>query len=219
MTRGQRPVFVAFRNEHKRPVERQDLVQEHRDVHRARLRHAVVARPGAVILMPLPHVAFESGLGIELELVDVDVLAEDLPHRLDQPRVPGEESEYIAEGMRGEGRSRRAGFFPPDLLPVERKDALGFVAQKRDLFLAETIREEEKTLLFKFADLFGAEVHAFLPTCPARSSLFYLTWWKNPKANAGVFRGMLQQQEKCGEKERHGKRYPCEFRKATRHQR
>jgi hypothetical protein len=32
---------------------------------------------------------------------------------------------------------------------------------------------------------------------------------ENQKANAGFFRGMLQQQEKCGEQERHYKRYSC----------
>ena len=80
-------LLVAAGNQQQRAVDRHHLVEEHRDVHGARLRHAVVARPGAVVLVPLPDVALERGLGVELELVDVDVLAEILLQRADQPRV------------------------------------------------------------------------------------------------------------------------------------
>ena len=58
-------LLVARGIKHQRAVDRHHLVQEYRDVHCARLGHAVVARPGAVILMPLPDVALEGGLGVE----------------------------------------------------------------------------------------------------------------------------------------------------------
>ena len=112
------PCLWLLRDEQQRPVDRHHLVEKHRDIHGARPRHAVVARPGPVVLMPLPDVAFEGGLGVELELMDVDVLAEILLQRLDQPRVPRQQAEHLAEGVRGEGGAWRAGLLAPDLLAV-----------------------------------------------------------------------------------------------------
>ena len=86
----QHALFMALRDHHQRAVDRHHLVEEHRDVHGARFRHAVVARPGAVILMPLPDVALERRLGVELELMHVDVLAKELAERFDQPRMAGQ---------------------------------------------------------------------------------------------------------------------------------
>ena len=73
------------RDQHQRAVDRHHLVHEHRDVHRPRLGHAVIARPGAVILMPLPDIAFEGRFGVDLVLVHVELFAKDLLDRLDQP--------------------------------------------------------------------------------------------------------------------------------------
>src|SRR5664280_1699171 len=56
---GEYALLVTFRNQQQRAVDRHHLVEEYRDVHGAWLRHAVVALPGAVILVPLPDVAFE----------------------------------------------------------------------------------------------------------------------------------------------------------------
>jgi hypothetical protein len=47
----------------------------------------IVARPGAVILVPLPDIALERGLGVNLVLVHVKLFAEHLLDRSDQPRV------------------------------------------------------------------------------------------------------------------------------------
>ena len=131
-----------FGNEHQRAVDRHHLVKEHRDVHGAGLRHAVVARPGAVVLVPLPDVALEGGLGVELELMNVDVLAEILLQRLDQPRMGDQQAEHLVEGVRGEGGARRAGLLAPDLLPVGFEDLLGLDAQQRDLLLGEAVRKK-----------------------------------------------------------------------------
>ena len=78
--------------------------------------------------MPLPDVAFEGGLGVEFELMDVDVFAEQLPQRLDQARMPREKAEDLAESMCRKGGPRRAGFLPPDFLAVKFKNALCFRA-------------------------------------------------------------------------------------------
>jgi hypothetical protein len=65
---------------------KENFVEEDRDVHRARLGHAVVARP-VHGLVPLPYVAFEGRLGVELELVDIKALAVQLLQRRDQAGV------------------------------------------------------------------------------------------------------------------------------------
>ena len=62
----QHALRVAARNQHQRAVDRHHLIEEHRNVHRPRLRHAVVARPGAVILVPLPDVAVNAALALIL---------------------------------------------------------------------------------------------------------------------------------------------------------
>src|SRR4029077_20361227 len=99
--------------------------------------------PGAVVLMPLPDIALECGLGVELELMHVDVLAEQLAQRLDQPRMRGPQGERLLEGGGGDGRARRAGLLPPNLLAIEFEDHFGVVAQKRDFLLAEVVRKEQ----------------------------------------------------------------------------
>src|ERR1700738_3689834 len=108
MSGGERAALVAARYQHQRAVEREYLVEEHRDVHRARLRHAVVARPGAVILVPLSHVALERRLVVELELVSVDGLAERLPQRLDQARMMCQQTEHLVILVRRKRSPRRA---------------------------------------------------------------------------------------------------------------
>src|SRR6185436_5875950 len=126
-------------NQEQRPVDWHHFVEEYSNVHCARLGHAVVARPGAVILMPLPDVAFEGGLGVELELMDVNVLAEILPQRFDQPRMPRHQPEDLAESVGREGGARRAGFLPPDFLPVGGQDVLRLGGEERDLLFGEAI--------------------------------------------------------------------------------
>src|SRR5437762_2582727 len=127
-------VLVAARDKHQRAVDRHDLVEEHRDVHRPRLGHAVIARPGAVILVPLPDIAVERRLGVDLKLMHVELLAEQLLYRLDEPRMRAEQAETLIVGMRGKGGARRAGFFLPDFLAARPVDRLRIAAQGRDLF-------------------------------------------------------------------------------------
>ena len=105
--------------------------------------------------MPLPDVALEGRFGIELELMHVDLFAEQLAQRLDHPRMAGEQAERLVEGVRGKGGARRAGLLAPHFLAVEFQDRLGIVAQQRDFFLAKTVREEQIALLVEFFQLTG----------------------------------------------------------------
>ena len=92
--------------------------------------------------------------------MDVNVLAEILPQRLDQARMRGEQAEHFAEGVGREGGARRAGFLPPDFLPVGGQDVLRLGAEELDLLLGEAIGKEDEALFVEAADLFGAQSHA-----------------------------------------------------------
>ena len=85
----------------------------------------------------------------------VDVLAEQLAQRLDEPRMRGQQAERLVEGVGGEGGARCAGLLPPHLLAIEFEDRLGVVAQKRNFLLAEAVRKEQIALLVEIAELVG----------------------------------------------------------------
>ena len=74
---------MAFRQEQQGAVGGRHIIQEHRDIHRPRRRHAVIAVPGAKILMPLPNLAVEGGFGVDLVLVHIEFTVENLLDRLD----------------------------------------------------------------------------------------------------------------------------------------
>ena len=77
----------------------------------------------------------------------VDVFAEQLAQRLDQPRMAGEQAKRLVEGVGGEGGARRAGLLAPHFLAIELENRLGFVAQLRDFLLGKTVRKEQVALL------------------------------------------------------------------------
>src|SRR4029434_6384665 len=98
--------------------------EEDRDVHGARLGHAVVALPGAVVLMPLPDLTIEGRLGVDFELMHVDRFAEELLERLDEAGVAAESGEGLVVGVGRKGRAWRSRLFAPDFLPVAVENAL-----------------------------------------------------------------------------------------------
>jgi len=67
--RCQNAVRVASQDEHDRPVELGDLVEEDPDIDHLRPRHVVLHLPGGVVLVPSPGLAVISGLGIDRILV------------------------------------------------------------------------------------------------------------------------------------------------------
>ena len=134
---------VAAGDEQQRPVGRAHLVEEHRDVHGQRLGHGVVALPGAVVLVPLPHLAVEGGLGVDLVLVHVDRAAEHLLDRPDQAGMAAQPAERLRVGVRGEGGARRTAALPPHLLAVHGVDRVRLGAQHRRLCRGEHLGQEQ----------------------------------------------------------------------------
>jgi hypothetical protein len=130
--------------------------EEDRDVHRARLGHQVVVHPGAVVLVPLPDVAVEGGLAVDLELVHVQLLAEELHHRLDHARVAREPRERLAVHVRGEiGAHRIAALLAHVLGTPHRIEARHLVGERFDLLGREERREEEVAVPVEGGDLVG----------------------------------------------------------------
>ena len=76
-------VMLAFRDQHQRAIVGKHFIQEYGDIHGARLRHSVVAQPGAIILMPLPDIAIKLSFGVNFILMHVELFAEQLLDRLD----------------------------------------------------------------------------------------------------------------------------------------
>jgi hypothetical protein len=113
--------------------------------------------------VPLPDVALEGGLGVELELVDVDVLAEIL---LQRPTSRGWLTSRRNTSLKvwaGEGGARRAGLLAPDLLAVGLEDLLALDAQQRDLLLGEAVRQEDIALIVEGFELVGVKAASRAP--------------------------------------------------------
>ena len=167
----ERAVLVALRNDHQGAVDGIHLVEEYGDVHRPRFGHAVVACPGAVILVPLPDIALEGRLGVDLELVNVDALAEILLQRLDEPRMMAEDAKRFIVGVGGKGGARRAGLLAPHFLAVAAINLLGFGAQDGNFVLAEATRKEEIPVLVEILELLRGKLHGVLSRRPVSRDL------------------------------------------------
>ena len=175
-----RPRRVRARDEHERAVELGHRVEVDGEVHGPRLRHQVVPRPGAVVLVPLPDVAVEGGLGVDLELVDVDRPAEHLHRRLHQARVAREPPVGVAVGVDAEGGAHGAALpLAHDLGALAREDRRQRGTQHGHLLCREELRQEEKALAVQGLALPGGEHHGgrslcahlahLAPTAPAPS--------------------------------------------------
>src|SRR6185369_5231655 len=67
--------LVRTQNEPQRSVELADIVEKDMKVERQRLGDAIFGVMRGKIIMPLPDLAFEGGLGIDLDLLDVELVA------------------------------------------------------------------------------------------------------------------------------------------------
>src|SRR6185437_1408102 len=83
-----RPPSMRARDEPERPVELADVVEEDMKIEGERRCDAILLMVSGEIIVPLPDLAFERGLGVDLDLLDIELLlAEELERRLDQPRM------------------------------------------------------------------------------------------------------------------------------------
>src|SRR5438874_4922673 len=90
--------------------------------------------PGAVVLVPLPDVAVERHLAVDLELVHVDVFAVELFHRLDHAGMAGQAGERLRVHVRGEARAHGVRALLADVLrPVLAEDGGHLGDEARDL--------------------------------------------------------------------------------------
>src|SRR6185312_4397495 len=155
-----RAFLVALRDEVQWTVELVHFVDEHREVHGARLGHVVVGLPGAVVLVPLPDVAVERGLPVDLELVDVGPVPEQLLGRLDEARAVHQRLEHRMIGVHGEGGAHHvAGLLADILLAALLEDAGNFRLQDLRLLRREIIRKEEISLVVELLELLRGELH------------------------------------------------------------
>ncbi len=92
----------------------------------------------------------------------VDLLAEDLLHRIDHARMGAEQAERLVIEMRGKGGARRAALLAPHLGALGVVDALRLARQQRDLFGAEQFGQEQPALAVEIVDLLLGQFHGFL---------------------------------------------------------
>src|SRR3546814_16937016 len=103
--------------------------------------------------MPLPDVAGEGRLGVDLVLMHVDGAVEYLHDGVDQARMPAEPPEGLVEGVGREGGSDDARLFAEILPALLREDARHLVHQDSRLLAREDFRQKEVTFLVELREL------------------------------------------------------------------
>jgi hypothetical protein len=136
-------------------------------VHGARFRHEVVVHPGAVVLVPLPDVAVEGHLSVDLELVHVHVFPEDLHDGIDHAGMARQPREGLAVHVRGEiGAHHVAGLLAHVLGPALRVQARHLVGEELDFLRREERGKEKVTVAIELLELLRGELHAGLRADP-----------------------------------------------------
>ena len=154
------PEIVAAGDEHQRAVELVHFVEKDGDIHGARFGHLVVVAPRAIVLMPLPDVAVEGHLAVDLELVHVYGLAEELHDRPDHARVARKPGERAAVQMCGEiGAYRFAILLAHIFRAALGKQARHLVAQHLHFCTREKAREEKVPVALEALDLLRCQSH------------------------------------------------------------
>ena len=92
--------LVAAGDEHQGAVVFVHIVQKNRHVHGALGGHHVVVQPSAVVLVPLPDVAFKSHLAVDLELVHVQLFTQQHFYRFDHARMAAQLAKRLAHHVR-----------------------------------------------------------------------------------------------------------------------
>ena len=157
-------LFVAAGNEHQRAIEFVHIVQKNGDVHGALCGHHVVIEPSAVVLVPLPYVTLKGHLAIDLELVHVQLFAEQVFDRLDHARVARQPGERLAVHMRGKvGAHRLFAFFTDVVVFAALVQGGHRFNQLAGFCRREMAGEKQVAVAVELGLLLGGEVHEVAP--------------------------------------------------------
>src|SRR2546426_8843293 len=133
---------------------------------------------------PLPHVAVEGHLAVDLELVHVDRLAEHLDDRLDHPRMAREPRERRAVHVRGEVRPHGVAALLADVLgAVLGIDPWHLVGQDLDLRRRELAGKEQIPVPVELLEL-GRRHRITLRSCEYTASLTPLVFSRRHQRQA-----------------------------------
>src|SRR2546423_574619 len=80
--------FVRTRDQEDWSIEFRHLVEKNDGISCARCGHPILFLPVGVILMPFPHVSRKCRLGVDLELVNIDIALQNLYRRFDNAGMP-----------------------------------------------------------------------------------------------------------------------------------
>ena len=118
--------------------------------------------PRRVVLVPLPDVAVELGLRVDLVLVHVELLTEHLFDRRDHARMTTEQRERLVVGVRRERRARRTALLAPDLGTVRAEHLRRLLAQHADFLCREKIGQQQPAFVLELLHLRVGQSHLAL---------------------------------------------------------
>src|SRR5262249_18732890 len=152
---------VGAADEDQRPVVLGDLVEEHVEVQGQRIGHAVLRVVRGEVVVPLPRLAGERYLGVDLRLLDVELIRpEDLPRGLHESRVPAETRIDLAAEMEAHGRpDLHAGLLADVTRGLLGEQARDLRAEDVDLRGGEEPGEDQETLRLEVRQLGRREPH------------------------------------------------------------
>ena len=152
--------FVRLRDQVERTIEFVDLVEEHGEVHGVGIRHVVVAFPGAVVLMPLPDVAVERRLAVELELMHVNLARQHLLGWLEDAGMANETPKDLVVRMAGErGPHRLAVLLVPDFVARFIENGGDFALHDRHFLGRKQVRHDDVALVLELTQLVVVQQH------------------------------------------------------------
>jgi hypothetical protein len=133
--------------------------------------------------VPLPDVAVEGGLSVDLVLVDVNGPVEELHDRLNQARMTPQASKRLVVGMGCEGGANRfAILLTPDLVALHREEPRQFPLEEIDFFAEEQIGQKHPALGVKLLQLCRCQFHDHFST----NWVIWTQWPNSPEMGAAV---------------------------------
>ena len=155
--------FMAAWNEHQGAVEFIHIVQKNGYVHGPFGGHHVIVEPSAVVLVPLPYIAFKSHLAVDLELVHVQLLAKQVLNRRNHARVSGQFRKRFAVHMRCKIRANRVlALFTHIERFATAVEARNFFHHDACLFWVEQTREKQIAFFVKLLVLRLRKFHGMV---------------------------------------------------------